>query len=53
MDVRFAYEIRRQPDDAIAASGETWHIFVGVGNTRSVPPPAWLWSGLARLQDGS
>jgi acyl-CoA thioester hydrolase len=52
-DVRFAYEIRRQPDDAIAASGETWHIFVDVGSTRGVPPPAWLWSGLARLQDGS
>jgi YbgC/YbaW family acyl-CoA thioester hydrolase len=47
----FAYEIRRDDDNVLVASGETVHICVGGARGRPEAVPDWLRAGLNELRE--
>ena len=45
----FAYDVRREKDDVLVASGQTVHAFVDAQSLRPVRLPEWLGAELRRL----
>jgi acyl-CoA thioesterase FadM len=45
----FVYEVRREKDGLLVATGQTVHAFVDAQSLRPVRIPAWLRADLLRL----
>jgi acyl-CoA thioester hydrolase len=48
----FSYEVRREADDGLIATGETTHICLDSGTGQPARLPSWMREGLQRLEAG-